>query len=76
MQYSIEKYIYIINFAYITTTTIPYERRPIQYAREDPWSRYTILVLVLLVLGQTLAFCGLIWLEMWFFQVWEGIIFF
>ena len=33
--------IYIINFAYITTTTISYERRPIRYAREDPWSRYT-----------------------------------
>ena len=33
--------IYIINFAYITTTTISYERRPIRYAKGDPWSRYT-----------------------------------
>ena len=45
-QYSAEKYIYIINFAYITTTTIYYERRPIRYAREDPWSRYTRMTLM------------------------------
>ena len=33
--------IYIINFAYITTTTTPYEYRPIQHVKGDPRPQYT-----------------------------------
>ena len=37
---TLSRNIYIINFAYITTTTTSYERRPDQYIRGEPRPQY------------------------------------